>query len=493
MGTALVAADDVLDLGPQDGPQTRVAQCRTDMALAGGSVYGGKTWILTYLPTQHIGDPNFRCITFRRDRGEIRQAGGLWEESLRMYPLFGGVEREQYLDWTFPSGAKIQFDGLQYDKDARSHKSAQYSLVQFDQLEEFTEYQYWYMHSRNRHPRGGMNAYSRAGCNAMADTWLADFIQWWWDQETGYAIPERSGIARFFIRVDDTVVWASGTIACDAPQQEFDRALLAATTELERRFPGRAINRKTGRSNVRSFAFIRAKIEDNVLGVLADPDYEAKVRMGSFVEQERLLGGNWKIRAAAGLVFDRANYEIVPARPARVKRRVRYWDKAGTAGGGDWTVGTKESDGFDNITYVEDVVRGQWGAGDRENVIEATAIADTPETIIGVEQEPGSGGKDSALYTIGRLKRFTVIADRPTGTLLERCQPFAGQGRVRNVKLVAGPWNEAWLREHHAYDGTVNVIDDQVASSAGAYKLLHRPMPTPLYRRGEGSRSYAAP
>ncbi len=85
------------------------------------------------------------------------------------------------------------------------------------------------------------------------------------------------------------------------------------------------------------------------------------------VERERLLGGNWKIRAAAGLVFNRAWCEIVDVAPADA-RRVRYWDGAATAGGGDWTVGVRMSR-KDGLYYVEDVVRGQWGSGERERII----------------------------------------------------------------------------------------------------------------------------
>ena len=48
------------------------------------------------------------------------------------------------------------------------------------------------MLSRNR-SMCGVRPYVRASCNPDADSWVASFLSWWIDQDTGYAIPERSG------------------------------------------------------------------------------------------------------------------------------------------------------------------------------------------------------------------------------------------------------------------------------------------------------------
>lgn len=456
---------------PQSGPQRRFAACRADIGIFGGGVYGGKTWSLTTNPLKFIHIPGFNAVTFRRTRPDIRNPGSLWDESLKWYPTDGGEPREAALEWDFPLGTVIKFDGLQHDADALSWKSSQIALLQFDQLEEFSEYQFWYMQSRNR-SSCGVIPYTRAGCNPLADTWLADFLQWWWDPETGYAIPARSGMARWMIRWNDQVLWADMTCPCDTDVKTWLWCEAAAMAELDLKAPG------MGRF-ARSVAFIRATLADNKIGVAEDPGYEARVRSLSLVEQERLLGGNWKIRAAAGLVFDRAWFEIVDAVPVMTKVRGRAWDKAGTAGGGDWTAGVKGSIGlYDNVIYVEDVERGQWGAGDRERVIKQKAEADVrqdPRTVFAVEQEPGSGGKDSALMTVTRtLAGYSVRAipsNRQTGQLVERAQPLASQAQVKNVKLVRGPWNEAFLRELHAFP-TDGVPDDQVSAAALMYKLL---------------------
>ena len=60
---------------------------------------------------------------------------------------------------------------------------------------------------------------------------------------------------------------------------------------------------------------------------------------------------------------------------------------------------------------------------------------------IWVEQEPGSGGKESAQSTIRNLAGFRVYADRVTGDKESRAEPYAAQVEGCNVTLVQGEWN----------------------------------------------------
>jgi hypothetical protein len=94
--------------------------------------------------------------------------------------------------------------------------------------------------------------------------------------------------------------------------------------------------------------------------------------------------------------------EVVPA-PLNNNVYVRYWDKAGTAGGGAYTAGVLMAKDRNGAFYVVDVVRGQWAAAEREAVIRQTAVADRARfghVRVYVEQEPGSGRKESAEATI---------------------------------------------------------------------------------------------
>lgn len=171
-----------------------------------------------------------------------------------------------------------------------------------------------------------------------------------------------------------------------------------------------------------------------------------------------------------GGMLKRAWFEIVPAAP-KVATRVRYWDKAGTAGGdGAATAGVLMARDGVGVFYVEHVVRGHWSAVEREQVIRQTALTDGHSVTVWVEQEPGSGGKESAEGTIRNLAGFKVFAERVTGDKVTRCEPFAAQAAGKNVKVVAGDWNTAYLDEIETFP--TGKRKDQVDGSSGAFNKL---------------------
>ncbi len=170
--------------------------------------------------------------------------------------------------------------------------------------------------------------------------------------------------------------------------------------------------------------------------------------------------------------FKREWFSIVPALPAGACKAVRYWDKAGTEGGGDYSAGCLIVK-HQGLYYVADMCRGQWSDLKREYMMEQCAARDRHvlgRVEIGVEQEPGSAGKDSTKATIRRLAGYSVRADRVTGDKQTRASPFAAQAEAGNVSLVSGPWNAAYLDELCMFPHGTH--DDQVDSSSGAFNLL---------------------
>lgn len=165
---------------------------------------------------------------------------------------------------------------------------------------------------------------------------------------------------------------------------------------------------------------------------------------------------------------------LVNAAPVYASR-ARYWDKAGTEGGGKFTAGVLLARATDGLIYVEDVVRGQWSAGQREAEIKATAARDAEQygaagVAIWHEQEPGSGGKESAQATTLNLSGYTVHADKVTGDKDVRLGPFASQAEAGNVRLVRGPWNGAYVDELCAVPN--GFYRDQADATAGAFNKL---------------------
>ena len=149
---------------------------------------------------------------------------------------------------------------------------------------------------------------------------------------------------------------------------------------------------------------------------------------------------------------------------------VRYWDKAGTHESGCYTVGVKMAKTPDNKFYILDVVRGQWEASEREKIIKQVAVGDGSDVIIYIEQEPGSGGKESADNTIRNLAGFRCIADRPTGDKIKRADVLAVQLNAGNVYMLRGGWNAEYKRELEYFP--YGKYKDQVDATSGAFNML---------------------
>lgn len=184
------------------------------------------------------------------------------------------------------------------------------------------------------------------------------------------------------------------------------------------------------------------------------------------------VAGQFQQRPAprGGGFFDWQKLEIVSEAPKRLIKRVRYWDKAGTDGGGAFTAGVLMGMDKEGIFYVLDVVRGQWSAAEREKVIRQTAQTDGRKVHIWVEQEPGSGGKESAESTIRNLSGFRAYSERATGDKAVRAEPYAVQVEAGNVKVVAGEWNKTFIDEHKTFP--VGKYKDQIDAGGGAFNKL---------------------
>lgn len=169
-----------------------------------------------------------------------------------------------------------------------------------------------------------------------------------------------------------------------------------------------------------------------------------------------------------GGMFKVEGFKIVDA-PPKLKKKVRYWDKAGTEGGGAFSAGVLMGETVDGQSIVLDVVRGQWSSMNREKRIKQCAEMDDCDTWI--EQEPGSGGKESAEATIRNLRGHNIKAERVTGDKIYRAEPYSAQVEAGNVLILKADWNREFIDEHeHFPDGKYK---DQVDAGAGAFNKLH--------------------
>lgn len=158
--------------------------------------------------------------------------------------------------------------------------------------------------------------------------------------------------------------------------------------------------------------------------------------------------------------------------PKSLRQVVRYWDKAGTKDGGAHTAGVKMGVDLNGRYWVLDVVRGQWDSFTREQIILQTAKMDGTGVLIAVEQEPGSGGKESAENTVRNLAGFRVRVDRPTGDKAVRADPYSTQVNGENVSCANAVWTSAYIEELRYFPA--GRFKDQVDASSGAFAHLVR-------------------
>ena len=170
-----------------------------------------------------------------------------------------------------------------------------------------------------------------------------------------------------------------------------------------------------------------------------------------------------------------------------VKRRYRSWDKAGTQDAGCKTAGVRigrykkfrihdQNCGHEHcrgsLYFVDDVVLGQWSAGPRERRIVQTSELDGKKVRIVVEQEPGSGGKESAEATKKRLINRTVDIDRPTGDKEDRADPFAVVVENGEVDVLVAAWNDEYIDELRHFPASK--FKDQMDATSQGFNRLKR-------------------
>lgn len=463
----MTATETIQAIKPQRGKQESFLSSSADVVIYGGAAGGGKTFGLLLEPLRHINNSGFRAVLFRRTYPQIINPGGLFDESLQLYPMAGGESTtpSSGVTWAFPSGAVVRFAHLQHEITVLNWQGAQIALIGFDELTHFTEHQFWYMFSRNR-STCGIKPYIRAVTNPDASSWVRKLIDWWIDPESGYAIPERSGVVRWFVRVNGVLEWAD------------DPAVL------QERYPGTV---------PKSLTFIPARLQDNPILMRKDPGYRANLLALPLVERQRLLGdeqlgGNWNVMPSGGKVFNRAWFEIIKAHQVpKGGIECRAWDFAATekklkGGDPDYTAGVKFRKVGDTY-YVMDCIAAQMGPADVDRHLKTTAARDreslklpngATRLLIRWEREGGSAGKRLDPVMVKALDGYEAKGVSPQGDKLARAGALATQAEHGFVVLVEGAWNETWLTHmHHQPDWD---HDDIMDASSLAYNTLAGPV-----------------
>jgi len=387
-------------------------------ALYGGAAGGGKSSALLLAALQFVEVPGYTALMLRRTFRDLAEPGALMDRAHRWLRPTAAQWSSRDRSWTFPSGARLVFGYVESDRDVYKYDSAEYQFIAFDELTQFSEWQYRFLFGRLRKPSDPQQALSKVPLRMRAASNPGGRGHEW--------------VHRRLVRPDPT------------PQRQF----------------------------------IPARLEDNPA---VDRDaYRSALAQLDPVTRAQREQGDWGARRLGGY-FDRSTIPVVEAEdvPDRLPHQVRYWDLASTVPSADspdpdYTVGVRLARSRDGRWWVLDVQRVRAGPDDVERLVAATHQRDGPTVAVRMEEEGGASGRSLIDYYRRQVLPGADFAGRrPTGDKITRATGVSSQSRAGHLHLVAGSWNDEFLDELEVF-GLDGGHDDQVDALSGAFAEIVR-------------------
>jgi predicted phage terminase large subunit-like protein len=388
----------------------------------------------------HIKFPTFRGVITRRTTPQLKGSGGILDTALQMYKKVDSKVKwkSQENKFVFSSGAEVYLRHFEYLKDKDNYQGLQANEILVDEAQQYEEEQIVYLMSRLRNPScPQVKPRIKMTCNPLKSSFLCKWIEWYLDEE-GYPRKDRDGVVRYFIRKDNTMIWA------DTKEELIEKYSTPLFTPTPM-----------------SFCFISALITDNPALMEAQPEYLGWLEGLGRVEQARLRWGCWYADEEGSGYWKKEWAEVVDWPPFKVKKKVRAYDLAGTVPSEmnpnpDYTVGVLMSKDDYNNYYVEDVVRFRARHGEVYQRILETAREDGDDVLVVIPQDPNAAGKAYASTIVKDLAEqgFYAKTKATNQSKITRFAPFCAASEAGGIKLVIGDWNEAFIEELEGFDGS---------------------------------------
>ena len=226
----------------------------TKMAAGSGKSYMGLMRFLLY-----IEDPNFFGYVFRLNATDMKGGGGLFQTACRMFKAYDSRVKytKQPMCIYFPSGATINFTGLDGESGLESIRGIEISAAMIDEGSQFDEDTIFWVTSRLR-TKANMIPNLWITCNPMPTSFLCKWLEDYYLYPRGTMIggelvegrpnPEVDGDTRWFLRIGNDIKWG-------ATKEEM----------LEKYGSEFPIDKRTGETTCkpRTFRFISATCHDN--------------------------------------------------------------------------------------------------------------------------------------------------------------------------------------------------------------------------------------
>ncbi len=408
-------------------------------AFFGGAAGPGKSDALLMGGLQYVHVPGYSSLILRRTYKQLARSGGLLQRAAEWLTLTNAHSTESGKVWTFPQGghyqgrtgeARLEFGYLDGPRDHYEYQSTEYKFIGYDEVTQFQEHQYL---------EPGMSRVRGPSPREEPDNPLA----WVPDRTRSASNPGDLGHdwvkARFVDPATAIAPFIPGILA-DNP----------------------AVNREAYRESLMHLHPTR---------------------------REQMLNGDWDARDP-GDYWRREWIGYVERGPGHaMSAKIRMWDLAASEKEtACWTCGTLVSLDVHGFYTTEHSVRFRLTPGKRNARIKAQAIEDGRQVVVGVEEEPGSGGIDQALRIKEELESlgFRVWVFNPGHAKLsktQRADPVAAQAEDGMWRVAVGSLDapEAWVSGYMsrmegfpsgAVDHDNKAIADDMDSTSGAFKYL---------------------
>lgn len=453
MAAELTSSQRIIE--PFEGKQTDFLTTTADIAFYGGLPGGGKSvGLLLEVLGNHL-NPRFVALILRRIREDLTKVGGIWDASKDLYAPLKTKTNDSDLKHTFPSGCVLGFGAMKdARKDHERYKSVEADLIAFEELPEFERHQFWYMLSRNR-GKSGIKPYVRATMNPQAG-WVFRFLnKAGYVNNEGFAIPEMSGVIRWFYRDEQTddEVWFDS---------EADAWADINAKNLEDVAP-------------MSFTFILAGAKDNPY---QRADYVSKLSNLSRVDRARLKHGNWKIENDENGLFKRSWWNISMNMPPlkHFTQIVCSWDIAHTekkpTNNPAFTAGFVGGLTKDGRVWIFRGKRFRESPLQTKKLIRSTTDSyaeDFGNFTVTLPDDPAAG-KAWIPEIIAELRGHRVKKMPPIGDKVDRASVFSDAVENGMVTLVLGDWNDDLINEGSTFP--YGTFKDQIDACSDLYDFL---------------------
>lgn len=153
---------------------------------------------------------------------------------------------------------------------------------------------------------------------------------------------------------------------------------------------------------------------------------------------------------------------------------VRGWDLAASKGSTSPFTASVKLRLVRGTVYILDATNDRIDAAGVEDHVASVSLADEPDTIVDVPQDPGAAGKVQVTTLAKRFMGRTYLYSPETGTKEMRAMPLASQAKAGNVVLVKGDWNRSLVKQMCSFPrGMFKDLVD-AASRAFARAAEHR-------------------